>query len=123
MKEFHMHFPLFTYYWSFHLPVPLIVVWSAICCVTDLMAFLHLDLSLARLIFRCFLRRSTLTTLFHYIIISLLHYIYIYIIHYIIHYIMSLFPSYLFQIIHYWNLKCALALHIFRSVCKYVTYW
>ena len=31
-----------------------------------LMAFLHLDLSLARLIFRCFLRRSALTTSFHF---------------------------------------------------------
>ena len=53
-------------YWSFHPLVPLIVGWSAICCVTGLMAFLHLYLSLARLIFRCFLRRSALTTSFHF---------------------------------------------------------
>ena len=39
--------------------------WSAICCVTGLMAFLYLDLSLARLIFRCLLHRSVLTTSFH----------------------------------------------------------
>ena len=30
--------------------------------VTGMMTFLHLDLSLARLIFRCFLQRSALTT-------------------------------------------------------------
>ena len=34
-------------YWSFPLRFPLIVGWSAFCCVTGLMAFLHLDLSLA----------------------------------------------------------------------------
>ena len=41
--------------WLFHLLFPLMVGSSAVCCVTSLMAFLHLDLSLARLIFRCFL--------------------------------------------------------------------
>ena len=54
------------YYWLIHLLVPLIVGWSAICCVTGLMAFLHLDLSLARLTFRCFLYRSVLPTSFHF---------------------------------------------------------
>ena len=52
-------------YWSFPLHFPLIVGWSAFCCVTGLMAFLHLDLSLASAIFSCFLRRSALTTSFH----------------------------------------------------------
>ena len=54
-------------YWLFHLLVSLIVGWSVICChccVTDLMAFVHLDLSLAGLIIRCFLCRSALTTPF-----------------------------------------------------------
>ena len=41
------------------------VGWGAICCVTGLMAFLHSELSLARLIFKCFLHRSALTTSFH----------------------------------------------------------
>ena len=58
-------FPDRLTYWSFHLLVPLIVGWSAIYCVTGLMAFLHLDLSLARLIFRCFLLRSALIASFH----------------------------------------------------------
>ena len=52
-------------YWPFHLFVPLIVDWAAVCCVTGLMAYQHLDLSLARLVFSCFLRRSALTTSFH----------------------------------------------------------
>ena len=52
-------------YWSFYLLVPLIVGWSALCCVTGLTAFFHLDLSLGRPRFRCFLRRSALTTSFH----------------------------------------------------------
>ena len=43
---------------------PLIVGWSAIDCVNGLISFLHLDLSLARVIFRCFLHRSALTTSF-----------------------------------------------------------
>ena len=50
---------------SFHLLIPLIVGWSGICYVTGLMAFLHVDLSLTRLIFRCFWRRSALTKSFH----------------------------------------------------------
>ena len=52
-------------YWSFDLLVPLIEGCSAMCCFTGLMAFLHLDLPLARLIFKCFLRKSALTTSFH----------------------------------------------------------
>ena len=56
---------LLLIYWSFHRLVPLMVGWSAVCCVIGLMAFLRLDLLLARLIFRCFLRRSVLTTSFH----------------------------------------------------------
>ena len=52
-------------YWSFPLRFPLILGWSPFCCVTDLMAFLHLDLSLVSAIFSCFLRRSALTTSFH----------------------------------------------------------
>ena len=51
--------------WSFHLFVPPIVDWSAICCVTDLIAFHDLDLLLARLISGCFLGRPALTTSFH----------------------------------------------------------
>ena len=52
---------IFTFYFTGRF----IVGWSTIWCVTGLMAFLHLGLSLVRLIFRCFLRRSTLTTSFH----------------------------------------------------------
>ena len=51
-------------YWSFHLLAPLIVGWSAIWYVTGLMVFLHVDLPLARLTSRCFLRRSALTISF-----------------------------------------------------------
>ena len=43
-----MHLFIMLTYWSFQLLVPLIVGWSAICCVTDLMAFLQSDLPLAR---------------------------------------------------------------------------
>ena len=49
----------------FYLLVPPIVVRVAICCVTVLMAFLHVDLSLARLIFRCLTQISFQCTLQH----------------------------------------------------------
>ena len=49
-------------YWLFHLLLPLMMGRSAIYCVTDLMAFFHSDMSLAKLIFSCFLHRSSLTT-------------------------------------------------------------